>query len=129
MGEEKRHPVLVVSTEWKTRAMLAAEVGERVPRDVVSVADVNEALGLIKAGGVDPAVMVVDAGQHIQPEDVRRLLEAKREVPLVLVVSRLRQEGFDALRARCAACLARPVRIGFVAEKVVGLLEAENTAG
>ena len=120
MDEVTKAPVLVVSARWQTRALLAGELGERVARDVVSVASVNEALALVKLGGVDPAVVVVDAGQSMGPADVERLLAAKREVPLILVVSRLRRDAFDGLQERCAAYLVRPVRIGEVAEAVVG---------
>ncbi len=126
MDRRSAGPILVVSGRWQTRAFLAAELGERVERDVVSAADVDRALGLIKLIGVDPALIVVDAGQRIGPGDVERLLEAKREVPLVLVVSRLRRQGFDGLRQRCAAYLVRPVRIGTVARSVVELVEGER---
>jgi DNA-binding NtrC family response regulator len=123
MHKAKTHPILLVSARWQTRAMLAAELGERLARDVVSATSVNEALGLIKLAAVDPVGMVVDAGRRVEPEDVRRLLEAKREVPLVLVVSRLRREAFDGLRERCAAYLERPVRIGTIVESVACVLE------
>jgi len=123
MHRAKREPILLISARWQTRALLAAELGERVARDVVSAAGVNEALGLIKLAGVEPVVMVVDAGRRVEPEDVWRLLEAKREVPLVLVVSRLRREAFDGLREACAVYLVRPVRIGAIAERVVSVLE------
>jgi len=126
MDDVAAHPILVVSTRWQTRALLAAELGERVARDVVSAPDVNAALSLIKLIGVDPAVMVVDAGQSIGPADVQRLPEAKSGVPLVLVASALRGEAFDDLRERCAAYLVRPVSIGRIARVVVALLEGEK---
>ncbi len=123
MHRAKRDPILLISARWQTRALLAAELGERVAREIVSAASVDEALGLIKLAAVDPVVMVVDAGRRVEQEDVWRLLEAKREVPLVLVVSRLRREAFDGLRERCAAYLVRPVRIGAIAESVARVLE------
>ena len=120
MDEMTKAPVLVVSARWQTWALLAGELGERVARDVVSVASVKEALALVKLAGVDPGVVVVDAAQRMGAEDVERLLAAKREVPLVLVVSRLRRDAFDGLRERCAAYLLRPVRIGEIARAVFG---------
>jgi DNA-binding NarL/FixJ family response regulator len=108
----------VISAKWQTRALLAAQIGEMVERDVVSVASVTEALGLIKLGGVDPALMVVDTGQQLSAEDVERVMEAKREAPVVLVVSRLRREAFETLRGRATVILVRPVSIGRIARTV-----------
>jgi DNA-binding NtrC family response regulator len=113
----------VVSTRWQTRALLAAQIGETSERDVVSAAGVNEALGLIKLGGVDPVLMVVDAGQQLSVEDVERLMEAKRGMPVLLVVSRLRRDPFEALRDSTAATLVRPVSIGRVARTVRQVLD------
>ncbi len=126
MGDLTVGPILVVSTRWQTRALLAAELGERVERDVISAADVNAALGLIKLAAVDPVLMVVDAGQGIGPDDVGRLLEAKRAVGSVLIVSRLRRDAFDDLRERCAAYLVRPVRIETIARTVVSVLKEQG---
>jgi hypothetical protein len=119
-------PVLLVSSRWQTRALLAAELGERVAGNVVSAPDVNAALSLIKLAGIDPRAMVVDAGWGVGPDDVERLLEAKREVPLVLIASGLRRDMFDPLRNCCAAYLVRPVRIGTIARTVVEVLEGEG---
>lgn len=118
MNQERVSPILVISAKWQTRALLAAQIGEMVERDVVSVASVTEALGLIKLGGVDPALMVVDTGQQLSAEDVERVMEAKREAPVVLVVSRLRREAFETLRGRATAIMVRPVSIGRIARTV-----------
>jgi len=124
--EETICPILLISARWQTRALLAAQIGETLERDVVSAAGVTEALGLIKLGGVDPALMVVDAGQQLSVEDVGRLLEAKRETPVVLVVSRLRRASFEMFRDRAAATLVRPVSIGRIARAVGQVLEDEG---
>jgi DNA-binding NtrC family response regulator len=123
MEEALISPILVISAKWQTRALLAAQMGEMVERDVVSAASATEALGLIKLGGVDPALMVVDAGQQLSVEDVARVMEAKRGTPVVLVVSRLRRDAFDALRGRATATLVRPVSIGRIARTVMRVLE------
>jgi DNA-binding response OmpR family regulator len=103
--------------------MLAAQIGEVLGQDVVSAASVNEALGLIKLAGLNPVLVVVDAGQQVNPGDVERLTEAKRETPLVLIASGLRRDTFDGLRERCAAYLVRPVSIGRIARAVKLVLE------
>lgn len=122
MNEGKGSPILVVSAKWQTRALLAAQIGETSERDVVSAVGVTEALGLIKLGGVDPALMLVDAGQRIAVEDVKRLMEAKRGTRVVLVVSRLRRDAFEALRDAATATLVRPVSIGRIARTVDAVL-------
>jgi DNA-binding response OmpR family regulator len=126
MEGEREGPILVVSARWQTRALLAAELGERVERDVLSVADVNEALALIKLAGVEPALLVVDAGGQMGPEDVERLTEAQGGTGLVLVVSRLRGDAFDSLRERCADYLTRPVSIGAIADAVLRVLSRQG---
>ena len=126
MDEISARPILLISARRQTRALLAAELGERVARDVIPAGDANAALGLIKLAAVDPAVMVVDAARGTRPEDVERLLAAKRKVPLVLIVSGLRRGAFDGLRERSAAYLVRPVSIGSVAGAIVETLEGQG---
>lgn len=128
MQDSRSNPILVVSDSWQTRSLLAGELGERVGRDILPSASIDEALGLIKLAGVDPSVVVVDAGQSMSAEDVETLLEANRDVPLVLVASGLRQKATDHVRDRCAAYLVRPVRIGTIAETVVDLVGVQDTS-
>lgn len=116
-------PILVISPDWQTRALLAAQLGELSDRDVISTQGANEALALVKAGGVDPALLVVDAGQEMSRSDVKRLMEAHLGAPLVLTVSALRQKSFDALKDRCAAYLVRPISIGRIAKEASSLVD------
>jgi hypothetical protein len=94
---------------------------------VLPAGDVDQALGLIKLAGVEPAVVVIDAGRRLLPEGVARLLEAKDGLRLVLVVSGLRQASFDNLREQCEAYLRRPVPLGTIAQAVVGVLKDQET--
>jgi DNA-binding NarL/FixJ family response regulator len=132
--------VLVISADWKTRALVAAQVGETTGRDVVSAPGVEEALALVRITGNDPALTVVDAGQWMppedraasdpmwmSPEDVERLMTALPDTPLVLSVSALRRTAFDPLRTRCAAYLVRPVSIGRIAQAVAQVLGASTS--
>lgn len=123
MGKGRKDAILVVSPRRRTRALLAGEVGERVDRDVIPAAGVDEALQLIKLLGVDPAVVVLDADQGVSVVDGERLLDATPGVPVVLVVRGLRREAFGDVGERCAMTLVRPVPVGDVARAVVGLLE------
>lgn len=113
---------MVVSPRWQTRALFAAEIGERLGSEVVSAADVDGALGWIKLGGVDPTAVVVDAESGIGLGDVERLLEAIRGVPVVLVVGAMRKGAFEGLRGQVAVWMVRPVRVGKVVERVEGVV-------
>ncbi len=117
-------PVLLISAEWQTRALLAAQIGEMAGRDALSAPGVDEALGLIKVVGIRPALLVIDAGSHITRADVERMRLALPGTPLVLCVSALRRAEFDPLREHCAAYLVRPVTIGQIAQAVVQALAA-----
>jgi DNA-binding NarL/FixJ family response regulator len=115
-------PILVISTNWQTRALLAAQVGKTTGHDVVSAPGADEALVLAKIAGIHPALLVVDAGQQMTREDVERLAAALPDTPLVLSVSALRRTAFDPLREHCAAYLVRPVSIGRIAQAVAQVI-------
>jgi DNA-binding NarL/FixJ family response regulator len=115
-------PILAISANWQTRALLAAQVGEITGHDVVSAPGANEALALVKIAGIHPALLVVDAGQQMTREDVERLAAALPDTPLVLSVSALRRTAFDPLREHCAAYLVRPVSIGRIAQAVAQVI-------
>jgi|GEM_PF-1545331 len=116
MNGELARPILAISANWQTRALLAAQAGETTGRDVVSAPGVNEALALARLAGIRPALLIVDAGQHISLEDVERLMLAFPDTPLVLCVSALRRATFDPLQSQCTAYLVRPVSIGKIAQ-------------
>jgi hypothetical protein len=117
-------PILVVSASWRTRVLLAAQIAEVTGREVVSASGVDEALGLVKLGRLEPALLVVDTGEQIGCESAERLLDAKRETPAVAIVGRVRRHWFDGLRDRCDAYLLRPVTMGAIAETVAKMLDA-----
>ncbi len=120
------NPILVISADRQTRALLAAQIGEETNCDVVSAPGVNEALGLVKIVGVSPALLVADAGPEMTAQDVERLMEGAPGVPLVLCVSALRRSEFDPLRERCAAYLTRPVSVGEVARAATQALHSRQ---
>jgi len=122
MDSELTRPILAISADWQTRALVVAQVGETTGRDVVSAPGVNEALALVRLAGIHPVLLIVDAGQQIPPEDVERLVLALPETPLVLTVSALRRAAFEPLQSRCAAYLVRPVSIGQIAQAAAATL-------
>jgi hypothetical protein len=126
MGTTAPHSILIISADRQTRALLAAQIGEDTGCDVIDAPGVNEALGLVKIAGVQPALLVVEAGPEMAAKDMERLLEGMPGLPLVLCVSALRHSEFDPLRERCAAYLTRPVSIGQVAQAAVQALPGRH---
>jgi DNA-binding NtrC family response regulator len=124
MGPAEARPILVLSADWQTRALLAAQIGETSGREVISAPAVNEALALIRMAGIDPALVIVDAGQQVTRAEVERLMDALPDMPLVLSVSALRRTEFDPLQSRCAAYLVRPVSIGRIVQAAAHILQS-----
>lgn len=122
MEQPPERPILVISPDWRTRALLAAQLGETTGCEVLSAPAPNEGRLLLRLIGVLPALLVVDAGQELTAEEVERLLDALSTVPAVLVVSALRRTSFAPLAQRCAAVLVRPVSIGQIARAAAALL-------
>lgn len=116
-------PILVISSEWRTRALLAAQLGETTGREVISVPGVDEALVLLRVARVAPALLVVDAGQDLSAAEVERLRAAVPDAGLVLVASALRSEHFLPLGGSGSALLVRPVTIGEIAQAAAEALE------
>ncbi len=117
--------VFVISSDWRFRAGLRAELRERgiealgmeTPRDA----------GRTMAGGVAPSLMVWDAGSGTsgdaaaESESGMRALEIiSRAVPLVVIAPRLERAP---LPSNVALLLHRPARVGDVAEHVLTILQ------
>ena len=124
MDNGRWRPILALSADWQTRALLAAQIGETTGREVVPAPAVNKALALIRMAGIDPALVIVDAGQQVTREEVERLRDAVPDAPLVLSVSALRRTEFDVLQSRCAAYMVRPVSVGQIAQAVAHILQS-----
>ena len=123
MDHAESHPILVLSADWQTRALLAAQISETSGREVISAPAVNEALFLLRMAGIEPALVIVDAGQQVTREEVERLMDVLPDAPLVLSVSALRRTEFDPLVSRCAAYLVRPVSVGQIAQVAARILQ------
>lgn len=118
--------ILILSPDWRTRALLAAQLGEMSDYKVASAQSVNQALSLIKLGGIDPVLMVFDVDQQVPRSEIERAIAALPHTPLVLIVSALRRTALASLKEDCAAYLVRPIRIGEVAQKAIQTLKDEN---
>lgn len=123
--------IMVISPDWRTRALLAAQICESCDCDTVSAPGIDEALTLLSLVPVRPVLVVIDTGQaqgEIGPAEIERLRLRLPEVPFVLVTSAFQRASLASSERYCAACLTRPVSIGAIAETVKRLL-GEKASG
>ncbi|MFN3762273.1 MAG: hypothetical protein ACK4WK_03610 [Anaerolineae bacterium] len=112
--------LLLVSADGRTRALLLAELQE-AGYNVVALPSLEVALGALATGRVDPALVVLDVqgDPRADRRGIGQLLNfLEEDVPLVLVVGAYDAPMLAPLRARVAAWLSRPLRVGDVVAAV-----------
>lgn len=122
--------ILVISPDWRTRALLAAQLCETCNCDTVSAPGVDEALILLSIAPAQLVLVIVDTGQaqgEIGPAEIERLLSRLPGIPVILITSAFQQATLAQLGTHLAAYLTRPVSIGKVAETAKGILEEKGT--
>jgi hypothetical protein len=124
MGALPQRPILVISPDWQTRALLGAQLSETTDHGVVPTIGVDAALALLEVAPLDPALVIVDAGRQANPENIDALMAALPETPVILVVSALHRAYFTSWVERSAVFLTRPVSIGSIADSAAAVLHA-----
>ncbi|HHS98242.1 MAG TPA: hypothetical protein ENK08_10185 [Chloroflexi bacterium] len=116
---EGRGKVLLVAADWRTRALLLAELKE-AGYDVMALPGIRWALAALAGGRVVPVLAVLDVtgDADASPARVRQLLRLLGDAPLVLLVGTYDVQVFAPLRGRVAAWLSRPLRLARVVEAV-----------
>ncbi len=112
--------ILLVAADGRTRALLLAELQE-AGYNVVALPSLEVALGALATGRVDPALVVLDVqgDPRADRRGIGQLLNfLEEDVPLVLVVGAYDAGALAPLRARVAAWLSRPLRVGDVVAAV-----------
>ena len=118
--------LLLVATDWQSRALLLAELQE-AGFPVRAAPGLQWAIAWLLRGEVGkPALLVVDVHQDplALPDQVATLHRLSGGAPLVLIVGVYQRRAFEPLRASCAAFLVRPITIGQVVEVVRRLWSA-----
>ncbi len=121
--------ILVISPDWRTRALLAAQLCETCGCDTISAPGSDEALSLLNIMGVRPVLVVIDTGGvqgEIGKAEIERLLTVLSETPAVLIGSVFQRTMLEQLKTQRATCLIRPVSIGMIAETARRLLEGKT---
>jgi CheY-like chemotaxis protein len=117
--------ILVVSPDWRTRALLAAQLCETCGCDTVSAPGSDEALSLLNIMGVRPVLVVIDTGGvqgEIGKTEIEHLLTALSDTPALLIGSAFQRLILERLKTQHVTCLIRPVSIGMIAETARRLL-------
>ncbi len=116
--------ILIVSKDWTLRTAVRAELREAGldARGMESLADAGEAL----AGGLSPAVVILDAALEGTPAEHAALAHLARRVSLLVVASHV-QPGADAANwlHSAAAVIYRPVRVEEIVSRVKRLVEGQ----
>lgn len=115
--------MLLVATDWQSRALTLAELQE-AGYEVTALPGLRYALAALAHHRLAPALILLDvhADDEATPERVEELLALAPGVPLVLVVGAFGQEAWEPLRDRLAGLLHRPVTVGALVEAVTSAL-------
>lgn len=120
--------VLLIAADGRSRALLLAELQE-AGYDVVALPSLEVALAALATDRVRPALVVLDtqSDPRADPRGIGQLLNfLEEDVPLVLVVGAYDTHALAPLRARAAAWLSRPLRVGDVVATVRQLLKENH---
>jgi len=123
--------LLLIAADGHTRALLLAELQE-TGYNVVALPSLEVALAALATGRVRPALVVLDTqgDPRAGPRGVGQLLNfLEEDVPLVLVVGAYDAHALAPLRARVAAWLPRPLRVGDVVSAVRRILGDADRRG
>lgn len=128
MGPEE---VLLVAADGRTRALLLAELQE-AGYNVVALPSLEVALAALATGRVNPALVVLDVqgDPRADRRGIGQLLNfLEEDVSLVLVVGAYDARTLAPLRARVAAWLSRPLRVGDIVTVVRRILKGADERG
>ncbi len=133
VDSERRTEILLVSADWRSRALLLAELQE-AGYDVVALPSLEIALAALASGRVRPRGVILDTygDPDATPRRIGQLLNfLEEDVPLVLIVGVYDAQGLSSLRERVALWLSRPLRVGDViaAIRQIGFSSTRNTEG
>ncbi len=117
--------VLLIAADLGERRLLYGELLE-AGYDVLPLPGMAAALGALLQHSVMPRLVLIDVREdpEARPQSVEYLLTLIPGIPLVLVVGAIDRKFWQALGARVAALLPRPVTIGKIVETVQRLVPA-----
>jgi hypothetical protein len=113
--------VFIVSSEWDLRGAVRAELRE-AGIEALGMETVEDMARMI-AGGIAPALVVLDGAQLHRPETRVALENLSSRVPLLVIDSRLN----PASPLPGALTIFRPVQVKEIVARVLGMLSAPSS--
>jgi hypothetical protein len=113
--------VFVVSGEWDLRGAVRAELRE-AGIEALGMETVEDMARMI-AGGIAPALVVLDGAQLHRPETRQALQDLSSRLPMLVIDSRLN----PASPLPRAQTFLRPVQVKEIVARVLGMLSSPSS--
>ncbi len=119
--------LLLIAADDEERRLLFAELRE-AGYAVLPVPGLGYALRMLSLRAVAPSLILLDAHDDAFaiPVHVDKLTALAGGAPVILIVSAIGMAEWEPLRAKVAALLARPIRIGEIVGVVRKILPVEQ---
>ncbi len=126
MVSSDEHPILLVMTNWRERALILSELQEK-GYDVRALPGIVPAIGyLVRRPGVRPQLVILDTvdDPDVGERTLRDLLDLTEEAPWIVITSATRTfTGQSLLHGQRITVLSRPLRVEEVVLAAKALLE------
>jgi DNA-binding NtrC family response regulator len=111
--------VLLIAADWKSRALVLAELQEAGYSVIVAPA-LRHAYRTLLGRQVDPRVILLDVSGDADatPPYVEQLLSLAPGIPLILLTGAYEAEEWQPILEKAAGNLRKPVTVGEVVEAV-----------
>jgi len=125
----ERTALLIIAPEWRDRAVLAAELGERLPYAICSAPTPAAGAMLLRLQGLRPVLCLVESGEGIKPAAVQTLRQVYPQLLLVVIYGVYDRPDYASLIGDANRVLQRPVAIAEVVQAVKEVLAATSGPG
>lgn len=125
----ERAALLIIAPEWRDRAVLAAELGERLSYVICSAPTPAAGVTLLRLQGLRPVLCLVESGEGITPAAVQTLRQTYPQLPLVVIDGVYDRLDYAALAGGANRALQRPVAVAEVVQAVKEVLEVTSGLG
>jgi len=110
--------VLLIGKDWKTRALLRAQLLEEGV-DVEAYESLADALEASIGVGQAPALLIADVGESVDPKvEIAQLAHWSRRIPIWIIARRTVADESEFEGRRFEAVLFRPVDLGELVERI-----------
>lgn len=125
----ERTALLIIAPEWRDRAVLAAELGERLPYTICSAPTPAAGVMLLRLQGLRPVLCLVESGEGITPAAVQTLRQLYPQLLLVVIHGVYDRLDYASLIGDANRVLQRPVAVAEIVRAVREVLEVTSGRG